>query len=72
MLPTRAGSLAAWQQPGLAAVAAGVVTHAQLQPLAPVLAVIGPALQQALSDVLNGRATPFAAATVAAAVVNQP
>jgi ABC-type glycerol-3-phosphate transport system substrate-binding protein len=72
VLPTRAGSLAAWQQPGLAAVATNVVTHAQLRPLASVLAVIGPALQQALSDVLNGRATPFAAATVAAAAVNQP
>ena len=72
VLPTRANSLAAWKSAGLAGVAADVVTHAQLQPVAGVLAAIGPALQMALADVLNGRATPFAAATVAAAAVNQP
>ena len=72
MLPTRADSLAAWTQPGLASVAAEVEAHAQLQPTAAVLAAFGPALEQALADVLNGRATPFAAATVAAAAVNQP
>ncbi len=49
-----------------------VVTHAQLQPNAATLAVVGPPLRQALSDVLNGRATPFAAATLAAETVRQP
>jgi ABC-type glycerol-3-phosphate transport system substrate-binding protein len=72
VLPTRAGSLAAWKSSGPASVAAGVVAHAQLQPVASVLAAVGPALQEALAAVLNGRATPFAAAAVAAAAVNQP
>jgi len=72
VLPARADSLAAWTQPGLATVVADLETHTQLQPTAAVLAAMGPALQEALSAVLNGRATPFAAATVAAAAINQP
>jgi len=72
VLPARADSLAAWTQPGLASLVADVETHAQLQPTAAVLAALGPPLQEALAAVLNGRATPFAAATVAAAAINQP
>jgi len=72
VLPARADSLAVWTQPGLASLVADVETHAQLQPTAAVLAAIGPALQEALAAVLNGRATPFAAATVAATAINQP
>jgi hypothetical protein len=49
-----------------------VVTQAQLQPNAAVLGVVGPLLRQALADVLNGRATPFTAATQAAEAVEQP
>ena len=49
-----------------------IVAHAQLQPTGAALAVLGPALRQALADVLGGRATPFAAATVAAGKVNAP
>jgi ABC-type glycerol-3-phosphate transport system substrate-binding protein len=72
VLPARADSLAAWTQPGLASVVADLETHTQLEPTALVLAAIGPTLQEALLAVLNGRATPFAAATVAAAAINQP
>jgi ABC-type glycerol-3-phosphate transport system substrate-binding protein len=72
VLPTRAGTLAAWQSDALAPFVSDVVTHAQLQPSATVLALVGPALRQALGDVLNGRATPFSAATQAAEMVAQP
>jgi hypothetical protein len=72
VLPTRAATLAGWQMGGLAAQASHVLTHAQLQPAAPLLAQIGPALRQALADVLSGRATPFAAAGVAAGAVQPP
>jgi ABC-type glycerol-3-phosphate transport system substrate-binding protein len=72
VLPTRAASLAAWKSPRLAPVASDVVAHALLQPPGAQLATLGPLLQQALADVLSERATPFAAATVAASAVNQP
>jgi ABC-type glycerol-3-phosphate transport system substrate-binding protein len=72
VLPTRAGSLSAWQSGRMVPFASDVLTHAQLQPPGAMLAVLGPALHQALADVLNGRATPFAAATLAAASVRQP
>jgi maltose-binding protein MalE len=72
VLPTRAATLAAWQTGSLAAQASHVLTHTQLQPPAPLLAQFGPALRQALADVLSGRATPFAAAGVAAAAMQAP
>jgi maltose-binding protein MalE len=72
VLPTRAATLAGWQSARLAAQVSGVLTAAQLQPNATVLALVGPALRQALADVVSGRATPFAAATVAADAVSAP
>lgn len=72
VLPTRAGTLAGWKSQRLAPFVSDVVTHAQLQPSAATLAVVGPALRQALDDVLNGRATPFSAATLAVEAVAQP
>jgi ABC-type glycerol-3-phosphate transport system substrate-binding protein len=72
VLPTRAATLAAWQRGSLAAQASHVLTHAQLQPPATILAQVGPALRQALADVLSGRATPFAAAGVAANAIQPP
>jgi ABC-type glycerol-3-phosphate transport system substrate-binding protein len=72
VLPTRAGTLAGWGSPRLSPFLSDVVTHAQLQPDAATLALVGPPLRQALGDVLNGRATPFAAATLAAETVAQP
>jgi ABC-type glycerol-3-phosphate transport system substrate-binding protein len=72
VLPTRASTLAAWRSAPLAPFVSDVVTHARLQPSATVLAVVGPALRQALADVLSGRATPFSAATQAADLIEQP
>jgi ABC-type glycerol-3-phosphate transport system substrate-binding protein len=66
VLPPRAAALAAWGAAPLAPFASAVLTHAQLQPPAEVLAVIGPALKQALADTLSGRLTPLAAAAQAA------
>ncbi len=71
VLPTRSAALAAWQDQRLVPFVSDVVAHAQLQPAAPALGLLGPPLRQALNDVLNGRATPFAAATLAAQTVRQ-
>ncbi len=70
VLPTRAATLAGWPADQLAEQVAAVLARAQLQPEGAVLAVVGPALRQALADVVSGRATPFAAATVAAEAVS--
>lgn len=70
VLPTRAATLAGWQTDRLAEQVAGVLAQAQLQPAGPVLAVVGPALRQALAEVVSGRATPFAAATAATGAVS--
>jgi ABC-type glycerol-3-phosphate transport system substrate-binding protein len=70
VLPPRASALAAWGAAPLAPFASAVLTHAQLQPSAEVLAVVGPALRQALDDVLNNRLTPLAAAAQAAQTVS--
>jgi ABC-type glycerol-3-phosphate transport system substrate-binding protein len=72
VLPTRASTLAAWRSQRLVPFVSDVVTHAQLQPNAAVLGVVGPPLRQALGDVLSGRATPFSAATQAAQAVDEP
>ncbi len=72
VLPTRAASLARWQEARLRPMVSDFVAHAQLQPSAAVVGSVGPALRQALADVLAGRATPFAAATLAASTVAQP
>ncbi|MCC7361215.1 MAG: extracellular solute-binding protein [Anaerolineales bacterium] len=69
VLPTRAATLAAWKNAHLAEQAGVVLARAQLQPAGAVLGVVGPALRQALAEVVSGRATPFAAATVAAEAV---
>jgi ABC-type glycerol-3-phosphate transport system substrate-binding protein len=69
VLPTRAATLAAWESERLVPFVSDVVTHAELQPPAGMLAVMGPPLQQALRDVLDGRATPFAAAASAAQLI---
>ncbi len=66
VLPPRAKALEGWD------VSIGdVLSHAQLQPPAEVLAVVGAPLQRALDDVLRGAATPFEAASAAAQAVAQ-
>lgn len=72
VLPTRAASLSGWQAQRLIPFVSDLVTHAELQPAGTTLALTGPALRQALSDVLAGRATPFAAATRASQTVARP
>jgi ABC-type glycerol-3-phosphate transport system substrate-binding protein len=72
VLPPRAEALRGWATNPLTPFAADVLTHAQLQPPDEVLAVVGPPLRQALDDVLNGRATPFAAAVSASQAVAGP
>ena len=72
VLPTRAASLARWQEARLGPIVSNFVAHAQLQPPAGLVGSVGPALRQALADVLAGRASPFAAATRAAATVSEP
>ncbi len=72
VLPTRAATLAGWQSGPLAAQVSVVLTAAQMQPTGAQLGRVGPALRQALADVISGRATPFAAATVAAEAVTAP
>jgi ABC-type glycerol-3-phosphate transport system substrate-binding protein len=72
VLPPRAAALARWGSSLPTAFAADVLTHAQPQPSAEVVARVGPPLRQALDDVLSGRATPFTAATTAAQAVAPP
>jgi ABC-type glycerol-3-phosphate transport system substrate-binding protein len=72
VLPTRATSLTGWQAQRLIPFVSDTVSHAELQPAGATLSLVGPALRQALADVLAGRATPFAAATRAAQTVAGP
>jgi ABC-type glycerol-3-phosphate transport system substrate-binding protein len=70
LLPTSPQALNHWPSERLVAFASDVLLNAQPRPSAPTLTWAGPSLQLALSDVLNGRATPLAAATLAAETVN--
>jgi ABC-type glycerol-3-phosphate transport system substrate-binding protein len=72
VLPPRADSLAHWPAAPQTTLAAALLTHAQLQPPAATLNIVGPPLQQALNAVLNDRATPLSAAALAAQSVNAP
>jgi ABC-type glycerol-3-phosphate transport system substrate-binding protein len=72
VLPPRASALEGWGADPRAAFAADVLVHAQLQPSRETLALIGPPLKKALEDVLNGTATPFSAAVLAAEAVATP
>ncbi len=72
VLPPRAAALTRWGASPLIPFASDVLTHAQPQPSAEALALVGPPLRQALDDVLSGRATPFTAATTAAQAVANP
>jgi ABC-type glycerol-3-phosphate transport system substrate-binding protein len=69
VLPTRAAALASWGDSPYAPLAAAVLTRAEPQPSTRVLGVIGPALHEAVGDVLAGRATPEAAAETAVQAV---
>lgn len=72
-LPTRAAALTAWGEAPFVPLAAEALTRAQWQPPLRVREQLGPLLRQAIDDVLNGRATPEAAArTVVAALAELP
>jgi len=66
VLPPRAAALTKWGTSPFSPFAGNILTHAQLLPAAEILSAVGPPLHQALDDVLNGRATPAAAALLAA------
>jgi ABC-type glycerol-3-phosphate transport system substrate-binding protein len=72
VLPTRASALEGWGSTPFTPLAADVLTRARLQPPTRLLEVVGPALQKAADDVLNGRATSTEAATAAAQSLSQP
>ncbi len=72
-LPTRAATLTAWGEAPFVPLAAEALTRAQWEPPPRVRDLVGPLLRQAVADVLNGRATPEAAArTVVAALAALP
>jgi ABC-type glycerol-3-phosphate transport system substrate-binding protein len=68
-LPTRSQALAAWNDPSLAAMADRLLNAAQPEPPPAILAVVGPPITAAIQSVLNGQASPEAAATTAANAV---
>jgi ABC-type glycerol-3-phosphate transport system substrate-binding protein len=61
-LPTRPSVLAAWPESPESALASRLVLSANLIPPVQVLNTLGPLLQQATADVLNGQQTPTEAA----------
>jgi ABC-type glycerol-3-phosphate transport system substrate-binding protein len=74
MLPPRSKALDQWKASPLTPVATlrDILTHAELVPSAEVLSLVGPPLHQALTDVLNGQATPSDAAVLAAQTITNP
>lgn len=72
VLPAQSTVLAAWAADPAAPLAAAVLTRAQVRPTTAQLAVLGPALQEALEDVLRGRASPDQAARAVAQTYLNP
>ncbi len=72
VLPPRSTALALWSDASVTPWASAVLTHAQLQPPAGALAVVGPLLQKALTNVLASQTTPFTAASTASQAVITP
>ncbi len=72
LLPTRNAVLAGWPSSPRSVFAGEVLAKAQLQPSSSILAKVGPPLRQALSDVLNDRASALSAATSAVQAIEKP
>jgi ABC-type glycerol-3-phosphate transport system substrate-binding protein len=72
LLPVRTSVLADWKAAPRTAFADGVLSQAQLSPPDNIVSVVGPPLQQALTDVLNDRATAASAAAIAVQTVEKP
>ncbi|MBL8055557.1 MAG: extracellular solute-binding protein [Anaerolineales bacterium] len=66
VLPAAPAALAEWHAAPAVPLAAEVLTRAEARPGPALLAAAGPLLRRAWEDVLNGRATPEAAAAAAA------
>ncbi len=69
VLPARPQALARWPNTGLRAIAADMLSVAQPEPSATLLAAIGPPVAAAVQAVLSGQSTPLTAANTAAATV---
>ena len=72
LLPTTRAALSQWPEDTEAALANRLVTSARPRPSIEILAVYGPSLQAAVASVLNGEATPDAAAQAAALQIRMP
>jgi multiple sugar transport system substrate-binding protein len=71
-LPPRPSVLAAWPESSKSALASRLVLSAQLIPSVDVLNTLGPLIQQATLDVLNGQQTPAQAAQSVASRLGGP
>lgn len=69
VLPARSQALGAWSDTALAAVGDQLLRAAQPEPSQAVFIVVGPPVTAAVQSVLNGQASPDAAAATAAATV---
>jgi multiple sugar transport system substrate-binding protein len=72
VLPTRSSVLAGWTSSPRAVFAGEVMAKAQIAPSDAVLTRVGPPVQQALTDVLNDRATALSAATSVVQALEKP
>lgn len=71
-LPSRASALEGWSNVALRGLVENIVQSAQIIPPNDVMAVIGPALQQATVDVLKQQTTPISAANDAIESLENP
>jgi ABC-type glycerol-3-phosphate transport system substrate-binding protein len=71
-LPPRVDALQGWQDAHLRQMVEQISYSAQLMPTADLISSIGPALEQAVVDVLKAQSDPQSAAQAAIDQVNQP
>lgn len=71
-LPPRSRALALWPADQPSAYVSQILANAVLEPDVTLLAVVGPPLKQAATDVIAGRASPEAAAQQAVAALSTP
>jgi len=71
-LPPRLDALQSWQDASLLEMLGRIAASARLAPPADVLSSLGPALEQAVVDVLKAQSDPQSAAHTAVEQINQP
>lgn len=71
-LPPRASALEGWSNVALRGLVEDIVQSAQITPPNDIMAVIGPALQQATVDILKQQGTPISAANDAIESLENP